>query len=258
MTKNIFRTLFLWILTFPLFSQATEFMNSRESNFNTMPISNLSNTIDLLDTVVIDLSNAVYISNYVEIPVSVLSDDTIFALDFSLQYDHTHLIYDTIDDLTAYMISYSYYNTMDSTIRFTSNSFQSYGIDTPLVKVKFILLNGQISISDLYSISGYLNGNLCSTKIIDQLPNSISKREIDSEPGVNFYLNTASSKLIISAEDNCRVDVLDFQGNILVKDFKLNANEEKVLDSSIMKSGYVFIRFNFKETFFVKRLLIVH
>ena len=78
--------------------------------------------IDLSDTVVFDLSQAIITGTSIDIPISIISDDTINALDFSLKYDQVKFLYDSIIDLTTYLQAVSFYNSNDSTIRFTSNS----------------------------------------------------------------------------------------------------------------------------------------
>lgn len=122
-------------------------------------------TINTGDTVVFDLAQAVINGTFIEIPVFILTDDTINALDFSLKYNHTNLLYDTILDLTTHLSTLSYYNPSDSTIRFTSNSFTAYAKATPLVALRFDMLTMQMFSTDLYTLKGYLNGIACSVKL---------------------------------------------------------------------------------------------
>ena len=121
-------------------------------------------SIDLLDTVVFDVSNAIKIGNVISFPISILSDDTVNALDFSFKYNQTNLTYDSITDLTTYLQALAFYNPNDSTVRFTSNSFQRYVNNTPLVMLHFTLLTSQFITSDINTIKGYLNGNVCSIR----------------------------------------------------------------------------------------------
>ena len=110
--------------------------------------SNRVQTIDALDTVVFDLSQAVINGNNVEFPVSIISDDTINSLDFSLKYNQINLSYDTIIDLTTYLQSFAFYNNNDSTLRFTSYCFQAISHDTSLVSIHFNMLSAQIANAD--------------------------------------------------------------------------------------------------------------
>jgi hypothetical protein len=128
--------------------------------------------INSADTVVFDLSQATCAGAYIQIPVSILSDDTIYTLDFSLKYDHINLTYDSVANHKAYLNESSYYNPPDSTLRFTSWSLQQIGNNTPLVYIYFNLLSGQIGAAYLNTIKAYLNGDSCSVKIIDAVPST--------------------------------------------------------------------------------------
>ena len=150
MKKYVFISLLLFLFTTKIFSQST---------------SQRAQTINALDTVVFDLSQSVITGNNVWFPVSILSDDTIYALDFSLKYNQNNLAYDSIINLTNYLQPFSYYNSNDSTWRFTSNSLQQITNDTPLVSVSFNLIGGLLTNSDLYTIKAYLNGTQCSIKL---------------------------------------------------------------------------------------------
>jgi hypothetical protein len=131
-------------------------------NIVSIKSENKVSLIDASDTVVFDLSNATLTGNSWSFPVLILSDDTVNALDFSFKYNHSKLSYDSISDLTNYIQPLAFYNPNDSTVRFTSNSFQRYSNNTALVKIHFTLLSGQLDSTDLYSIKVYLNGNVCS------------------------------------------------------------------------------------------------
>ena len=128
--------------------------------------------INSSDTVVFDLSQATCTSGLTQIPVSILSVDSVYTLDFSLKYDHTELAYDSITKLRSYISESSYYNPPDSTVRMSSyngSTFWAFENNTGLVSVYFDLLSGQINSSYLNSIKAFLNGDSCSVKIIDAI-----------------------------------------------------------------------------------------
>ena len=176
--------------------------------------NNLMQTIDAADTVLFDMANGIITGNTIEFPVSVNSDDTIYSLDFAMTYDHLKLDFDTIINLANYIQTYSYYNTSDSTIRFTSNSLQQYGIDTPLAKMRFTMLSGMILITDLQMILVYLNGDPCCYEFTDPLLAGINNAK---EINLNFYPNPASESITINSDNYYNLDVYDLTGKLVMK-----------------------------------------
>lgn len=122
-------------------------------------------SIDLFDTVHFDLSNAIIATNNLSFPVLISSDDTINSLDFSFKFNHQKLHYDSMNTIISSIQPLAFYNPIDSTVRFTSNSFVPYKKDTAIVMIHFSLLAGSIDSSDIYFVKAYLNGNLCTSTI---------------------------------------------------------------------------------------------
>src|SRR4051812_1072432 len=98
--------------------------------FGTIFIAVESNAaVDHNDSLIFDISQAIINGNQIDIPVLIHSDDTIYAVDFALTYDHSILTFDSVLNTTPYIQSFYYYNAGDSTLRFTSNSLHAYAID---------------------------------------------------------------------------------------------------------------------------------
>lgn len=229
-----------------------------ENLFINIPItsgfSKLS-TIDAGDSVFFDLSQINLSSSPIEIPVSILSDDTIYALDFSLKYDHAVLEYDTILNLTSYLMPLSYYNTNDSTIRFTSSSFQSCTLSSPLVLVRFNLLTPSFSNPNLYSLKAYLNGNQCSVKINYPAIQSLSE-VLASE--LKLYPNPASESTIIESTEPFECDVYNQIGENENMQFDYLQKNSMKLNLKSLKSGMYFLHVKNSKGILVKKLLVCH
>lgn len=156
--------------------------------------------INAQDSVVFDLSLASEASGYVEFPIKFLSDDTVNAVDFSLKYDTTAFTYDTIIKLASYL-SITSNLAADKTVYFTSFSIPRITNDTPLVKIRFTVLSGQFCSSALNTVMGYLNGDGCSVKIVDCIPNGIQ----DAKNGTNavaIYPNPSLGLFHLSFNNN--------------------------------------------------------
>lgn len=211
-------------------------------NKNVAVSGNTSNqllTINNLDSVVFDLSQAEDTLNYVFFPVSILSDDSIYALDFSFKFNHNKLVFDSIIDLTNYIQFLSFYNGADSTVRFTCNSLQRYTNDTALVLVRFITLGGPIINSDINTIDVYLNGTSCSLKFVSSLIDEVDELKEDLYK-INYYPNPANEVLHINSDRNISIQISDMNGRILkeVSDINSGLNE---IDLQNIKSGIYFL-----------------
>lgn len=201
-------------------------------------------TIDVNDTVVFDIGQAVINGNQVDIPVYFLSDDIINALDFSFKYNQANFTYDSIVDLTSYMQSLAYYNTNDSIVRFTSYSLQTYTNDTPLVMIRFIILSGQFCTADMNTIHVYLNGDACTYKLIDCIPSGITETNNSSINSINIYPNPLSNEAVITFSLNEKshviVNIYDITGKLVMKaaDAVYNNGENRInLSSSNLEPG---------------------
>ena len=212
--------------------------------------------IDLSDTVVFDLSQAIITGNTIDIPISIISDDTINSLDFSLKYDQVKFVYDSIIDLTTYLQAVSFYNSNDSTIRFTSNSFQQYATNTALVYVRFtMLLGNSINAIDLNTIKGYLNGIKCSIKLVNSL-NAGLNDHIKNGNTLYFYPNPTKEQLNIKVSEKSSIDIVDVSGKIIFHDANLQPNSLEIINTIGFSKGLYLIRSKSNDSGITKKLII--
>lgn len=207
--------------------------------FQGKSVSGSTQFIDLSDSVVFDLSMAVINGSNIDIPVSILSDDTVYALDFSMKFNHLNLSFDTIFNPTPYITSFYYYNPTDSTLRFTSYSIHQYANDSPLVVLRFTMLSSMIAGPDLYDMFSYLNGDTCSTKYIDLLPTSVQKISSISS-GVKVFPNPAGSSVNLIVENMLFVSIYDIFGR-LVKTFNTETLNTVIDVSGFPNGPYVIV-----------------
>ncbi|MEO8087406.1 MAG: T9SS type A sorting domain-containing protein [Bacteroidota bacterium] len=137
------------------------------------PFITSAQTIDAGDTVVFDLSGASCIGNSILVPVSFISDDSIYAIDFSMKYDELKIVFNTIVGLLPNVNTSAFFNPADSTLRFSSFSMWAIPQDTPVVFVKFDMTVNAITESDFNTIHVYLNGDTCSYKFIPPSPPAV-------------------------------------------------------------------------------------
>ena len=211
--------------------------------------------IDQFDTIIFDMSLATTSGSYVEFPVYIKSDDSIFSFDFAFKYDHNHLAFDTILDLTNYMQSLSYYNQFDSTVRFTSNSFQQFTIDTPLVSVRFYWITGNIQASYLYQVAGYLNGEPCSIRLFDSLTTGLTDWRIENEPDLTIYPNPAIDALYFQSSIDGKAQILDLNANLIGNEYSIRSKCRNSIVTRNMDSGHYLLRISDGSKVFYRKFL---
>src|SRR5690349_12324037 len=113
--KQILSVLFLCTVISTAFAKKSF---SSNDNHSTGTQARLTSTIDMLDTVVFDISQSSMAGNQVSFPVYIITDDTINSLDFSLVFNETNFSLDTIINLTTYL--QPVYNLTMGTLYFTS------------------------------------------------------------------------------------------------------------------------------------------
>lgn len=197
--------------------------------------------IDNLDTVVFDLSKAVITSGYIDFPVSILSDDSVYSLDFAFKFNHANLKYDSIFDLSNYLQSLSFYNPYDSTVRFTSNSFQKYKDDTSLVSVRFEMLAGHISENDFSNVYVYLNGAPCSVKIVNSIIDGFIEKD-HKQKKINIYPNPSHEHFFINIDNSAEVKHFEMIGKeIKIENQPISDQIQEIKTGKLVDGVYLLI-----------------
>ncbi len=138
-------------------------------------VSGIANAqiIDAGDTVIFDLSMASCIGPDILVPVSFSSDNVVYAIDFSMKYDITKITYNAVITHLPLVNASAYYNPSDSTLRFSSFCMSPIPPDTPVVSIRFNRMAGTITQADFNTVLVYLNGDVCSFKIIPPSPAAV-------------------------------------------------------------------------------------
>lgn len=217
--------------------------------------SNSTVIINALDTIVFDIAQAQINGSYVEFPVSFLSDDTVYAVDFSFKYNYLNFTYDSILDLTNYLQQLSYYNPNDSIVRFTSYSLTRITNDTALAMIRFTPLSWQqFCLSDLNTIKAYLNGDGCSYKVIDCIPNAISDLENFTKE-VRVYPIPAREILFIESPLGSTIELLNVNGkNIFSQN---HPNKKQEIKIGTVANGIYLLRV-FNDEFVVTQKVVIN
>lgn len=203
------------------------------------PVSS-SQGVNLNDTVVFDISMAVYNGNQVSFPVYFLSDDTINALDFSFKFNLPNFTYDTILDLTNYLQETSNFYQSDTTVFFTSYSLQRISNDTPLVSVQLTMHNGLFCSSDLNTVLVYLNGDPCSLRMVECVTDDVEESPAKEE-WFTVFQNPVAEKLEVSSTIKSEVQLTELSGQILLSN-TMQPGDKEIIDVSAFANGIYFLR----------------
>jgi PKD repeat protein len=124
--------------------------------------------INAQDSMIFDLNASTLTATYFEFPVYLKSDDIINSFDFAFQFNTTKLtFFSTTTTLPGNnSVSHtSYYNPLDLYLRSTLSSLSALPMNQTVLLIRFTLAAPctSLSVADFYSISGILNGVVCST-----------------------------------------------------------------------------------------------
>jgi hypothetical protein len=168
MKTHLFTALFFFLSYSLSYSQIS---TSKQNQTSAVKPSVISRSTALTNGVIyLNLQQATLSSDYVDIPLSFTSPDSIVALDFALKFNLEVLRYESIVRYVPYLTDVlAKYAVDDQTLRFTSNSRQRYIADQAIAVLRF-KRTGPIKASDLFGFVGYLNGDKVSTELRGHFP----------------------------------------------------------------------------------------
>jgi hypothetical protein len=210
---------------------------SKLENFKDSILSTVSFTIDELDTVVFDINAGNFNSDFIEFPVSIVSDDSIYSLDFSFEFNSLNYIYDTIYPLISPIQYLGHFNDQDLRFRFTSNSLVIYPTLAPIVFVGFNILDFSFCELNFFEPKAYLNGDKCSVKIT-ACPNPTLIEKIEASKLV--YPNPVIDELFLAQPEGSKVSISDNLGKMVFEKFNHETSSSISMDQ--FSAGVYFLK----------------
>jgi Bacterial Ig domain/Secretion system C-terminal sorting domain len=181
------------------------------------------------DKIVFDLSNAIANGDIISIPVSVVSEKAINALDFAMQLDGG-VTYNSIVNKIASLTAMDNLDATDATLRFTSYSLENLDLTKPVVSVN--VKADKVNKDDLKALVGYLNGDKVNVEVVD---GSISAGVVANSP-VTVYPVPASTTVNVLAAANATAQLIDMDGNVVVT-VNVNANQAQAISTANLANG---------------------
>lgn len=224
-------------------------------NFGTLPADGkLKRTGAEEDKVIFDLGNARLYEDKMEFPVYYTADYTVTSLDFQMKYNEQKVAFDTIVKLVSYIDPVYFYNTDDSTLRFTSYSLSAYQPTTQLIYIRFDVLDGDLSAVDFYVPKAWLNGERVGDSLTVYSPTGINDRRLDTD--IRIYPNPARSYLTIESSLPATAEIVDLNGRVAISDLRLLANEKKSIGIGTLPAGVYLVRVYSEGLVTVRKLIV--
>lgn len=177
--------------------------------------------------VVFDLSKAVVANGYADVPVTVWADENVNALDFALQLNESNISYQSVRENTSYLTGLANYNTADKTLRYTASSLQNVELGKSVVSVRVAVKGTSIDAADFTSAVAYLNGEKVQVELSGNAADNM----------VNVYPNPAKDVVNVIASEDATVQLISLQGNSVVLQQNIVANQNQVLNTQALANG---------------------
>ncbi|HMT29733.1 MAG TPA: T9SS type A sorting domain-containing protein [Bacteroidia bacterium] len=215
-------------------------------------------SINNLDSVYFDISQAIFNGSSVDVPVYFKSDDIVNALGFAFTFDETVLEYDTIIIVANYFDSPIFsYNPLDSVVRFETFSItQPISNDTVLLKVRFNILNNQMCNTQIDSIWTSLNGDVCSYNVKGCQSVGLSE-ESNISTLISIYPNPVTDAVYVNAPENTLIELFDIKGSKLVEQLIQHSNVKAAIKTADFEDGIYFVKAHYNNSTLVKKIVLV-
>lgn len=229
-------------------------INKLDVNKNLNGVNSISN-IDAGDTVFFDLVNVSVSGNLLLVPVYIKSDDVINALDFKIKYNHNTLLFDSVQLISNCFDQTTFFESpFDSSVRFTSNSFQDYPSDTLLLNLCFDILGGTYNDSDFYNQTAFLNGITCTAHLV--VPPPLSVAEFNQIPNLKLFPNPATNELFLNADRLTSVHFYDVNGKLVLYYLPKFTFNDCLIDVSKLNQGTYVVKITASDLVAVKQVVI--
>ncbi|HEY3386640.1 MAG TPA: Ig-like domain-containing protein, partial [Saprospiraceae bacterium] len=201
---------------------------------------NWRNTTDVLlrspSSVDINMDNARYSEEYIDVPVSFTAVNDINAIDFSVGIDGNKLAFHSV--IANGIQAVGHFNENDGKLRITSNSLNTLVEGEVAFLIRFTRLSeNTLDAADFQEATGYLNGDKVNVNLV--APGATPSSE---EVTFTVYPNPASNELFINLSKDATAEIMDMNGRVVLSNITVSANAKERLDVSNLPGGLYTIR----------------
>lgn len=243
----------------PVFSQTAYtgvLLGDVNGNYDAIPADGqLKREVTIDGTVYINLDQAKLGAGYVDVPVSIVSNEKITSLDFATKFNENVLSYDKVVSSAPYLTdAMANYDKADKTLRFTSNSRQNLENDKTITTLRFNIVGGAVSNADLSAVRGLLNGEAAKIEVKGSIVTGISTT--DNNFSVVAYPNPANGIINVVSPERAVVELLDLQGRQVVLSTVVNANQKQEISTENIAAGMYLLKV-YNENFTSTQRIVV-
>lgn len=198
------------------------------------------------DVVKFDLASAYFEENYIDIPVSLSTEEKVNSLDFAILFNDQKISFESVLNFTDYIESN--FNVIGNEMGLTSYSLETYEVDEHIMSVRFYAPNG-FEAGDILEAVAFINGKEVTANFTGTLTS------VDNmQAAVKVFPNPASEYLRIQTPEMVSVQVYDVQGRtILMRENVMNNDEINV---QTLSEGIYMMRISGESVNKMERIVI--
>ena len=213
----------------------------------------IKSTLSDENKIIFDFTSAIVSGNSVDVPVSIVSTEDVKALDFAIKFNENELTFNDVVANSKKIETFNYFNPNDRTMRFTSNNFSNYALNTQVVNVRFDLSNGKIKADDFTSVIGLLNGKQVKVELKEKAAGLSVNAAANA---VRIFPNPTNGLLNIVANENSTVEITDLTGKQVMFVSNLNANVKQEINVSEFSNGLYIVKVYNENFNSVERIVV--
>jgi hypothetical protein len=151
------------------------------------------------DSLVFDMAQINAIGSIIEIPVSIISDDSITSFDFQFKFNTEKIAFVNATSQKPNIYTAFNFNTNESILRLSAYSLQPMEKGVSLVKLRFTRISGFLDPADFISMITWLNGENCIPKILGNLcAGSLLTLSAQTGTGYTYLWSTGETSPLIN------------------------------------------------------------
>lgn len=216
-------------------------------NFSTIGSNGVYRT-DNSNRMVVDLGASVMNGEYVEIPVSFVSNQDVNSVDFAFSTSNSDL--QIVDVRPVSPETQALFNVSDNTVRFTSYSMEKLTAGTPVAIIRLRSAGNNVSSSDIMNLEAYINGDAVNASFSKEISTSASASN------VRLYPNPAADHLNVEVPSDATVQIMDVTGRQIIINENVTAGQTHTLNLAGLSNGIYSVKI-FNAEFTTTRKVVV-
>lgn len=233
--------------TFGLESYTGILIGDVNGNYATVSPNNLFRSVT--DKVVFDLEKAEINNGYASVPVYVITNDDVNAVDFAMNFNSINMSFESVSANGANVEALSNVSITDEKLRYTSSYLNGFASNGPVAHVRFAVNGNGIQFSDLNNVEAWINGESVTTEVT-------GKRAGLDGASVEIYPNPTSHILNLIVSENASVELMDLNGKSILALSEISAYQKYTIETASLASGIYVLKVNCASGITMKKVVV--